>query len=124
MSAMPDAVPTLAAVACFAEGPTTVTHVAHLRYKETDRLRALATELERLGARVRETDDGLCLEPAPLRGAEVRTYDDHRMAMSLALVGLRVAGVSIQDPGCVSKSYPRFFEDLKQITTPARPSAR
>ena len=124
MTAMPDAVPTLAAVACFAEGPTTVTHVAHLRYKETDRLRALATELERLGARVRETDDGLCLEPGPLRGAEVRTYGDHRMAMSLALVGLQVAGVSIQDPGCVSKSYPRFFEDLKQITTPARPSAR
>ena len=124
MSAMPDAVPTLGAVACFARGRTVVTHVGHLRYKETDRLRALATELERLGAHVHETDDGLSLEPAPLQGAEVRTYGDHRMAMSLALVGLRVAGVRIQEPGCVSKSYPRFFEDLKQVATPASSSSR
>jgi 3-phosphoshikimate 1-carboxyvinyltransferase len=124
MSEMPDAVPTLAGVACFVEGPTTVTHVAHLRYKETDRLRALATELEQLGARVRETDDGLFLEPGPLHGAEVRTYGDHRMAMSLALVGLRVVGVRVQDPGCVSKSYPHFFEDLRRITTPASSSSR
>lgn len=118
MGRMPDAVPTLAAVACFAEGPTRITGVAHLRHKETDRLRALAVELRRLGAGVTETEDGLLIEPAPLRGAAVETYDDHRMAMSLALVGLRVPGVRIKNPGCVAKSYPRFFDDLRRLTTP------
>jgi len=118
MSSMPDAVPTLAAVACFAGGRTVVTNVAHLRHKETDRLQALATELRRLGARVEETGDGLAIESGEMLGTTVETYDDHRMAMSLALVGLRVPGVRVRDPECVAKSYPGFFEDLKQITTP------
>lgn len=115
MGRMPDAVPTLAVVACFAEGPTHITNVAHLRHKESDRLRALAVELGRLGAGVSETEDGLLVEPAPLHGATVETYDDHRMAMSLALVGLRVPGVRVKDPGCVAKSYPDFFDDLKRL---------
>jgi 3-phosphoshikimate 1-carboxyvinyltransferase len=112
MSDISDTVMTLAAVACFAEGPTTIRNVAHVRHKETDRLAALAAELRRLGAQVDELADGLTITPAPLRGAEVRTYNDHRMAMSLALIGLRVPGVVILDPACVAKTYPRFFLDL------------
>ena len=106
MNAISDTVMTLAAVACFAEGPTTIRNVAHIRHKETDRLAALATELRRVGAEVDETADGLAIQPRPLHGATIATYDDHRMAMSLALVGLRIPGIVIDDPGCVAKTYP------------------
>ncbi len=115
MNDISDTVMTLAAVACFAEGPTTIRNVGHIRHKETDRLAALACELRRLGAKVEETADGLVIVPAPLQGATVETYNDHRMAMSLALVGLRVPGVVIDNPGCVAKTYPRFFEDLEAL---------
>jgi len=115
MNDISDTVMTLAAVACFADGPTTIRNVAHIRHKETDRLAALATELRRLGAGVEEFADGLTITPWPLRGAEVETYNDHRMAMSLALVGLRVPGVVIKDPGCVAKTYPGFFADLEKL---------
>ena len=115
MNAISDTVMTLAAVACFAEGPTTIRNVAHIRHKETDRLAALAAELRRLGAAVEERPDGLTIAPRPLRGALVQTYNDHRMAMSLALVGLRVPGVVIADPGCVAKTYPGFFTDLERL---------
>src|SRR5207237_3534030 len=100
MSDISDTVMTLAAVACFAEGPTTIRNVAHVRHKETDRLHALATELRRVGAEVDESADGLTIAPRPLHGAEVETYNDHRMAMSLALIGLRVPGIVIQNPAC------------------------
>jgi 3-phosphoshikimate 1-carboxyvinyltransferase len=116
MNAISDTVQTLAAVALFADGPTTITGVAHIRHKETDRSAALATELRKLGATVEERTDGLCITPAPLHGASIATYDDHRMAMSLALVGLRVPGVAIENPSCVAKTYPRFFEDLRSAT--------
>src|SRR6185295_14811264 len=89
MNAISDTVMTLAAVACFAEGPTTIRNVAHIRHKESDRLTALATELRRVGAEVEEFADGLTITPAPLHGAEIETYNDHRMAMSMALIGLR-----------------------------------
>jgi 3-phosphoshikimate 1-carboxyvinyltransferase len=112
MNDISDTVMTLAVVACFAEGPTTIRNVAHIRHKETDRLTALATELRRIGAQVDEFADGLTITPRPLHGAVIQTYNDHRMAMSLALVGLRVPGVIIDNPGCVAKTYPRFFEDL------------
>jgi 3-phosphoshikimate 1-carboxyvinyltransferase len=115
MNAISDCVMTLAAVACFAEGATTIRNVAHIRHKETDRLHALATELRKLGAGVDEVADGLTIAPAPLRGATMDTYDDHRMAMSLALVGLRVPGVVIRNPGCVAKTYPDFFYDLERL---------
>lgn len=115
MNDISDTVMTLAAVACFAEGPTTIRNVAHIRHKETDRLRALATELRRLGADVEEFDDGLTITPRPLHGAEVDTYNDHRMAMSLALIGLRVPGIVIRNPGCVAKTYPGFFDDLERL---------
>jgi 3-phosphoshikimate 1-carboxyvinyltransferase len=124
LNAVSDCVMTLAAVACFAAGPTTVRNVAHIRHKETDRLAALAAELRRLGAEVREFDDGLTITPRPLRGAAVATYDDHRMAMSLSLVGLRVPGVVITNPGCVAKTYPGFFDDLEKLRCqPPVPSA-
>jgi 3-phosphoshikimate 1-carboxyvinyltransferase len=115
MNDISDTVMTLGAVACFADGPTTIRNVAHIRHKETDRLSALATELRRLGAAVAETADGLIITPRPLHGAAVETYNDHRMAMSLALVGLRVPGVVITHPACVAKTYPGFFADLAKL---------
>ena len=115
MNAISDTVPTLAAVALFAAGPTTIRNVAHIRDKETDRIGDLARELTRLGADVVEAPDGLSITPAPLHGAEVATYDDHRMAMSLALVGLRVAGVVIRDPDCVGKTFPRYWSTLARV---------
>jgi 3-phosphoshikimate 1-carboxyvinyltransferase len=112
MNAISDTVQTLAAVALFADGPTTIRNVAHIRHKETDRIAALAAELRKLGAGVEERADGLRIVPAVLHGATLDTYDDHRMAMSLALVGLALPGVVIKAPGCTAKTYPRFFEDL------------
>jgi len=115
MNDISDTVMTLAAVACFAEGPTTIRNVAHIRHKETDRLAALATELRRVGADVDEFADGLTITPRPLHGAEIETYNDHRMAMSMALIGLKVPGIVIKNPGCVAKTYPAFFTDLEWL---------
>jgi 3-phosphoshikimate 1-carboxyvinyltransferase len=112
-----DTVMTLAAVACFADGPTTIRNVAHIRNKETDRLAALACELRKVGALVEEFSDGLTIMPRPLQGAEIDTYNDHRMAMSMALIGLRVPGIVIKDPGCVAKTYPGFWNDLEKLRT-------
>jgi 3-phosphoshikimate 1-carboxyvinyltransferase len=115
MNDISDTVMTLGAVACFATGATTIRNVGHIRHKETDRLAALATELRRLGAGVDERSDGLTITPGPLHGAVVETYDDHRMAMSLALIGLKVPGVAIDQPACVAKTYPHFFADLERL---------
>ena len=115
MNAISDTVMTLGAVACFADGPTTIRNVAHIRHKETDRIAALAAELRKVGAAVEEFADGLTITPGPLHGAEIDTYDDHRMAMSLALVGLKVPGVLIRNPGCVAKTYPGFWTDLERL---------
>ena len=115
MNAISDTVQTLAAVALFAEGPTTITGVGHIRHKETDRIGNLAIELRKLGATVDELADGLRIKPAPLHGAQIATYQDHRMAMSLALVGLRVAGVVIEDPKCTEKTYPAYFDDMAKL---------
>jgi 3-phosphoshikimate 1-carboxyvinyltransferase len=115
MNAISDMVMTLAAVACFAERPTRIRNVAHIRHKETDRLSALATELRRVGAEVEEFADGLTITPRPLHGALIETYNDHRMAMSMALIGLRVPGIVIKNPACVAKTYPHFFEDLERL---------
>ena len=115
MNAISDTVQTLGAVALFADGPTTIRGVAHIRHKETDRIAALAAELRKLGAEVEERADGLRITPRPLHAAEIETYDDHRMAMSLALAGLKVPGVVIRDPGCTAKTYPGFFRDLESL---------
>ncbi|HYX24086.1 MAG TPA: 3-phosphoshikimate 1-carboxyvinyltransferase [Thermoanaerobaculia bacterium] len=121
LSGMPDQVPTLAALAPFAEGETLIHNVAHLRIKESDRLEAMATELEKLGADVREGRDSLWIpglwsaaEP-PSATVHVDPRGDHRIAMSLALVGLRRPGVVIDHPEVVAKSYPGFWRDLLKI---------
>jgi 3-phosphoshikimate 1-carboxyvinyltransferase len=115
MNDISDTVQTLAVVALFASGPTTITGVAHVRHKETDRIGDLARELRKLGATVEELPDGLRITPGTLRSAEIDTYEDHRMAMSLSLVGLQVPGIAINDPECTAKTYPGFFDDLESI---------
>ena len=112
MNAFPDAVLAVAVAALFADGPTTIRNVPHLRVKETDRMAALEAELTRVGARVETGDDWLRITPGALRPARVHTYDDHRMAMSFALAGLRAPGIEIEDPACVAKTWPDFFEAL------------
>lgn len=116
MNDMPDAVPTLAVAALFANGPTEIHNAANLRLKETDRLAALAAQLTRLGARVETRPDGFAIHPPErLRPAEIDTYGDHRMAMSFALAGLGTEGVMVRDAGCVSKSFPGFFDVLTDL---------
>ena len=112
LNAISDTAQTLAAIAPFADGPTTIRGVGHMRLKETDRVAALATELRRLGQEVDERPDGLRIEPQPITPATVATYDDHRMAMSFAITGLASAGVTIADPDCVRKTFPDFFARL------------
>jgi 3-phosphoshikimate 1-carboxyvinyltransferase len=121
MNGISDTVPTLAVVALFATGHTRIRNVAHIRHKETDRLAALACELRKLGADVIEHDDGLEIIPGPLTPASIDTYDDHRMAMSFAVAGLKLSGVVIRHPSCVEKTYPRFFEDLEAARARAGP---
>lgn len=115
MNAISDTAQTLAAVAPFAEGPTRIRNIAHVRHKETDRIAAVAAELRRIGQTVEEHPDGLTIHPAPIRPATIETYDDHRMAMSFALVGLRASGIRIADPGCTAKTYPDYFADLSRL---------
>ncbi|HSU83708.1 MAG TPA: 3-phosphoshikimate 1-carboxyvinyltransferase, partial [Thermoanaerobaculia bacterium] len=122
LSGMPDQVPTLAALAPFAEGETLIHNVAHLRIKESDRLEAMATELKKLGADAREGRDSLWLPGLWAGGTELPTdtvhvdpHGDHRIAMSCALVGLRRPGVVIDHPEVVAKSYPGFWRDFLKI---------
>jgi 3-phosphoshikimate 1-carboxyvinyltransferase len=116
MNGISDTVMTLAAIAPFAEGPTTIRNIGHIRHKETDRISALATELGRLGVCVEERPDSLTIYPTTkLKHAEILTYDDHRMAMSFAVTGLRWPGVVITNPDCVSKTFPDFFQKLQAL---------
>lgn len=120
MNAISDTAQTLACVAPFATGPTRIRNVAHMRLKETDRVTAVVTELRRLGLQVDEHPDGMTIYPGPLHGGTVATYDDHRMAMSFSLLGLRVPGIVIADPDCTKKTYPNYFEDLDRLCQQAR----
>ena len=116
LNEMPDVAQTLAVIAAFAEGPTRIRNVANLRIKETDRLHALATELGRMGVETEVSADEIIIRPGkPPVAVRVRTYNDHRMAMSFALAGLRVDGVMIENPGCVAKTFPGFFETWNQL---------
>ena len=115
MNEISDTAQTLAVVALFANGPTRISNVAHMRHKETDRVSALVTEIRRLGVNADEHDDGLTITPGPITPATIETYDDHRMAMSFALAGLKVDGIQIADPGCTAKTYPDFFTDLERL---------
>ena len=114
MGYMPDVVPTLAVLASQAKGRTTIKNIAHLRIKECDRLHVMAVELAKMGARVQELDDSLIIEgkdpETPMHGAEIETYNDHRIAMSFAVAGLGVPGVKILGEECVAKSFPDFWE--------------
>jgi len=116
MRHIPDTAQTLAAIAPFASSPTTIRGIASARLKETDRVAAVCAELHRLGVTVDEYPDGLKIYPAEhLRPARIETYDDHRMAMAFALVGLRSPGVEIANPGCVAKTFPDYFHVLDQL---------
>jgi 3-phosphoshikimate 1-carboxyvinyltransferase len=115
MSNISDTAQTLAAVAVFAETPTRVRGIGFIRKKETDRIAAVVTELRRAGINATEDEDGFTINPGPPQPTRFATYDDHRMAMSLALLGLRAPGVQISNPACVSKTYPNYFTDLASL---------
>ena len=91
--------------------------MGHLRHKESDRLLAITTELRRLGASASVTQGDLTIIPGDLRGCDVETYNDHRIAMSFAVAGLRVDGLRIINPGCVKKSFPGFWTELDKFST-------
>ncbi len=111
MNTMSDVAPTLAVVGLFAKGTTIIRNVGNMRIKECDRISAVVTELRKLGASVEEWEDGLSIKGnCQLRGEALATYDDHRMAMAFSLAGLKVPGVTILDPGCVSKTFPSFYD--------------
>lgn len=115
MGDMSDTALTLAAIAPFASANVRIRNAAHLRIQESDRIAAVATELRKLGGTVTEYDDGWEIEPSALHGGEVDTYEDHRVAMAFAVVGLRVPGVVILDPACVNKTFPTYFETLERL---------
>jgi 3-phosphoshikimate 1-carboxyvinyltransferase len=119
MNHIPDMVQTLAVVALFAEGQTTIRNVWNLRVKETDRLAALETELKKLGADVVTGKDFIAITPPPggtLTPASIATYDDHRMELSFAIAGLRAkagGGIRIENPACTAKTFPKYFDELR-----------
>ena len=114
---LPDAAMTVAVLAAFCKGKTRICNVSNLRVKETDRLHALTTELRKIGVTVEEFPDGLEIDgnPGLLHGADIETYDDHRMAMCFGMAGVRLPGLRIQDPVCVSKTYPEFWNDCQSL---------
>ena len=120
---MPDMAQTLAAVAVFADAPTRVRGVALIRGHETDRIAAVVSELRRAGIRADEHPDGFVVYPGTPRPARIETYDDHRMAMSFALLGLRAPGLEIADPGCVAKTFPGFWDVLDELRGSGPPTA-
>ncbi|MEM2918632.1 MAG: 3-phosphoshikimate 1-carboxyvinyltransferase [Candidatus Altiarchaeota archaeon] len=116
MNSMPDVVPTLAIVALFAKGRTKIKNVKNLRIKETDRLRALTNELEKIGAKVKELEDGLLISPVKkLKECKIETYNDHRIAMSFGILSLVEPRIKIKNPNCVKKSFPEFWKILRRI---------
>ncbi|GIE99729.1 3-phosphoshikimate 1-carboxyvinyltransferase [Paractinoplanes rishiriensis] len=117
MADISDTAQTLAAVAVFADSPTRVRGIGFIRGKETNRVAAMVTELQRAGIDAVEDEDGFTITPGTPRPTAFETYEDHRMAMSLSLIGLRTPGIEILDPGCVSKTYPDFFADLDTLAS-------
>jgi 3-phosphoshikimate 1-carboxyvinyltransferase len=123
MRDIPDTAQTLAAIAPFASSPTRIRGIASARVKETDRIHATCVELDRLGIRVEEHEDGMTihptfnLQPSTFKPATIQTYNDHRMAMAFSLIGLYFNGVTIENPSCVSKTFPNFFEVLDELHT-------
>jgi len=124
MNHIPDAAMTAAVAALFADGPSTLRNIASWRVKETDRIAAMSNELRKLGATVDAGDDWIRVTPpASLRsGAEIDTYDDHRIAMCFSLAALGGVPVRINDPGCVAKTFPTYFDVFAKLARPARPA--
>lgn len=120
LSAFSDTAPTLAAVAALASTPTRVTGIGFIRRKESDRIGAVVAELRRCGVDADEDDDGFVVRPSRPHGAVVQTYDDHRIAMAFAVLGLVVPGIVIADPGCVAKTFPGFWEVVDSLRVPGR----
>jgi 3-phosphoshikimate 1-carboxyvinyltransferase len=113
-----DSVMTTAICALFGDHPVEITDAGRMREQECDRVHAMVTELERVGAKVEERPDGFSVWPVEagrLRGADIETYNDHRMAMCFAVLGLKVPGIRIKNPSCVSKTFPNFFEKLERL---------
>jgi 3-phosphoshikimate 1-carboxyvinyltransferase len=115
MNGMPDLVPTLAVTAAFAHGKTIIQNIGHLRLKESDRIKALAGEMVKMGIQVEEGEDYLKIEGGKPHGAKIETYNDHRLAMSFAITGLAVPGVKIKGEKCVDKSFPAYWEKLQRL---------
>jgi 3-phosphoshikimate 1-carboxyvinyltransferase len=115
LNEVPDMVPALAVVSAFRKGETTLKNILHLRVKESDRVAALTRELRKIGARAEEVGDQMVVQGIATQGAEIDCYSDHRIAMSFAIAGLAIEGISIKDPGCVKKSFPDFWEKLESL---------
>ena len=115
MRGISDTALTLAAIAPFADSKVTIRNIEHTRWQETDRIHAMVTELRRLGVPVIEHQDGLEISPSSITPAAIDTYEDHRMAMAFSLIGLKVGGIRINDPDCVSKTFPNYFEVLQRL---------
>ena len=116
MSACSDQAITLAAIAPFADSPTTITGIGHIRFQESNRIRAIVTELTKMGIQCDETDSTITIYPGTPRPSLVETYDDHRMAMGFSLIGLRSEGIIINDPGCCRKTFENYFDVLTELT--------
>ena len=115
MSQISDTAQTLAAIAPFADGPVRVSGIGFIRKKETDRVGAVVTELQRMGIDAVEEDDGFLIQPGAPQPATIETYHDHRMAMSFAITGLMAPGIEIADPGCVDKTFPTYWDVLQTL---------
>ena len=115
MRGISDTALTLAAIAPFADSKVTIRNIEHTRWQETDRIHAMVAELRRLGVPVIEHQDGLEISPSSITPAAIDTYEDHRMAMAFSLVGLKASGIRINDPDCVSKTFPNYFEVLQGL---------
>lgn len=120
MSACSDQAITLAALAPFADSPTTITGIGHIRHQESDRMMAIVTELEKLGIRCEMGEDFIKIYPGTPRGGLIKTYDDHRMAMGFSLIGLRTEGIVIDDPDCCRKTFENYFEVLEDVIEEVR----
>ncbi len=115
MKAISDTALTLAAIAPFSDSRVAIRNIEHTRWQETDRIHAMVTELRRLGVSVVEHQDGLEISPSPITPTAIDTYNDHRVAMAFSLIGLKVPGIRIKNPGCVSKTFPDYFEVLQGL---------
>ncbi len=116
LNASPDLVPSLAVMALFSKGLSRFRNVGHLQYKESDRLAAIVQNIKKLGGRAMVENNDLIVQPTGLKGTALSSFNDHRIAMSFAMAGLRVPGITIEDPACVEKSFPEFWHYLDQLT--------